>query len=220
MRILVLCDDRWHPAEVAREGLAKLAGDEAAGAEVAGSELAFDIIEDAGAFQPEKLGDYPVVMLVKSDNTTAEDHTPWASDALQEAFVGYVEGGGGLLVVHSGTASLRNLPALRALVGGAFTHHPPRCPVTVEPAEDHPITEGVEAFTAEDEHYMMVLDDADADVFLTSVSEHGSQPAGWTRRQGAGRVCVLTPGHTVEVWVHPSFQRLLCNALAWCEGGA
>jgi uncharacterized protein len=208
MRILVLCDDYWHPAEVAREGLAKLADDG----------LTFDIIEDAGAFQPERLGDYPAVMLVKSDNTTAEDKTSWGTDAVQEAFVGYVEGGGGLLVVHSGTASLRNLPALRALVGGAFTHHPPRCPVTVEPTEGHPLTAGVEAFTAEDEHYMMVLDDAD--VFLTSISEHGSQPAGWTRRQGAGRVCVLTPGHTVEVWVHPSFQTLLRNALAWCGGEA
>jgi uncharacterized protein len=210
MRILVLCDDYWHPAEVAQEGLAKLADDG----------LTFDVIEDAGAFQPERLSDYPVVMLVKSDNTTAEDKTSWANDAVQEALVAYVEGGGGLLVVHSGTASLRNLPALRALVGGAFTHHPPRCPVTVEPAEGHPLTVGVEAFTAEDEHYMMVLDDANADVFLTSVSEDGSQPAGWTRDQGAGRVCVLTPGHTVEVWVHPSFQTLLRNALAWCGGEA
>jgi uncharacterized protein len=210
MRILVLCDDYWHPAEVAREGLAKLADDG----------LAFDVIEDAGAFQPEMLADYPAVMLVKSDNTTAEDKTSWATDAVQGAFVAYVEGGGGLLVVHSGTASLRNLPALRALVGGAFTHHPPRCPVTVEPAEGHPLTADVEAFTAEDEHYMMELDAEDADVFLTSISEHGSQPAGWTRRQGAGRVCVLTPGHTVEVWVHPSFQTLLRNALAWCGGEA
>jgi hypothetical protein len=29
-------------------------------------------------------------------------------------------------------------------------------------------------------------------------------------------VCVLTPGHNVEVWQHPSFQALLVNGLDWC----
>jgi type 1 glutamine amidotransferase len=62
----------------------------------------------------------------------------------------------------------------------------------------------------------MVLDDGEADVFMTTTSEHGTQPGGWTRLEGEGRVCVLTPGHNVEVWLHPSFQALLRNALNWC----
>jgi type 1 glutamine amidotransferase len=41
------------------------------------------------------------------------------------------------------------------------------------------------------------------------------QPAGWTRAEGAGRVCVLTPGHNLEVWLHPEFQKLLLNACRW-----
>ena len=55
-----------------------------------------------------------------------------------------------------------------------------------------------------------------ADVFLTTVSEHGSQPGGWTRLEGKGRVCALTPSHNLEGWQHPSFQTLLLNALHWC----
>lgn len=34
--------------------------------------------------------------------------------------------------------------------------------------------------------------------------------------RGAGRVCVLTPGHNPEVWSCPSFQALLRNGLRWC----
>jgi type 1 glutamine amidotransferase len=66
-----------------------------------------------------------------------------------------------------------------------------------------------------DEHYFMAMNDARADVFLNSLSKHGVQPAGWTRAAGAGRVCVLTPGHNREVWQHPEFQKLLLNALRW-----
>jgi type 1 glutamine amidotransferase len=53
-------------------------------------------------------------------------------------------------------------------------------------------------------------------VFMTTSSEHGTQPAGWTRTEGEGRVCVLSPGHNAEVWLHPSFQALLRSALLWC----
>jgi type 1 glutamine amidotransferase len=54
------------------------------------------------------------------------------------------------------------------------------------------------------------------DCFLQTTSDHGSQPGGWTRSEGAGRVCVLTPGHNVEVWLNPGFQALLRNGLQWC----
>ena len=62
----------------------------------------------------------------------------------------------------------------------------------------------------------MTLDDPEADVFVTTTSEHGEQPGGWRRVEGSGRVILLTPGHNLEVWLHPSFQALLRNSLRWC----
>ena len=56
------------------------------------------------------------------------------------------------------------------------------------------------------------------DVFLTTSSEHGDQPGGWTRVEGADRVCLMTPGHILEVWLHPSYQALIRNGLRWCGG--
>ena len=210
MYILVLCDDRWHPARTPRAGLAHL--------EAAGHHLEW--VEDARDWSAEMMDAFPLVILTKSNNVLAADETPWMTPEVEQAFVGCVERGGGLLAIHSGTAGYAETPVLRALLGGVFVEHPPQCPVTVEPLAGHALTSGVEPFNLQDEHYVMALDDARAEVFLTTRSEHGEQPGGWTRSQGRGRVCVLTPGHNLPVWQHPSFQALLNNALHWCAGAA
>jgi type 1 glutamine amidotransferase len=206
MKTLVLCDDHWHPARVPRQGLEVLAG----------RGFEFDWIEDAAGFNPEKLRRYPLTILTKSNNVSATDESSWMTDEIENAFLEYVRQGNGLLALHSGTSGWQELPVLRGLLGGVFLQHPPQCPVTVEPRPGHPLTAGSQAFTLQDEHYHMALDDAAADVFLTTTSEHGSQPGGWRRTEGPGRVGVLTPGHNLEVWLHPSFQALLLNAMYWC----
>ena len=63
----------------------------------------------------------------------------------------------------------------------------------------------------------MCLDDENLDVFLTTFSEHGTQPAGWAHTRGEGRVCVMTPGHNLDVWLQPTYQQLLLNALRWLQ---
>jgi len=208
MRILVLCDDYWHPARTPRAGLAPLAE----------AGFAFDWVEHAGEWSAERMGEYPVVLLTKANNVSAADQTLWVTDEVEAAFRDYVRRGNGLLVIHSGSGGYSDTPGLRALLGGVFASHPPQCPVTVVPRAEHRLTAGSAPFTLVDEHYHMNFDDAQADVFLTTSSEHGDQPAGWTRAEGAGRVCLLTPGHNLEVWLHPSYQALIRNALRWCGG--
>ena len=208
MRTLVLCDDYYHPARTPRAGLAPLAA----------HGLAFDWVEHADGWPAESMRDYPAVILTKMNEVSAADRRPWASEATGAAFLEYVRQGHGLLVIHSGSAGYEQVPTLRRLIGGAFNRHPPQCPVTLEPRAGHQLAAGAEPFTLVDEHYFMDLDDDQADVFLTTVSEHGSQPGGWTRGEGAGRVCVLTPGHNVEIWLDPSYQAIVENALRWVAG--
>jgi type 1 glutamine amidotransferase len=205
MKILILCDDKYHPAQTVRAGLAYL--------EDAGYEMVW--IEDARNFAPEDLDTYPVTVLSKSNNISSQDESAWMTDAVQDAFVTYVQGGNGLLAIHSGTAGYEATPRLRSLLGGVFLRHPAQCPVTVQPIDGHPLTMGSSSFTLQDEHYFMALDDDQADVFLTTVSDHGQQPGGWRRTVDQGRVCVLTPGHNLPVWEHPSYQALIVNALNW-----
>lgn len=210
MKALVLCDDYYHPAQVARSGLAPL---EAQG-------WSFDWVEHAGGWSAARMDGYPVVILAKMNHVAATDTRPWLDDERQWAFPRYVRRGNALLVVHSGLAEYDQLPAMRGLLGGVFVQHPPQCAVTVAARAGHQLGAGCATFTVVDEHYVVELDDPQADIFLTTMSEHGAQPGGWARAEGAGRVCAITPGHNLEVWLHPSYQALLQRALSWCLGAA
>lgn len=206
MKALVFCGDYWHPARIAREGLEKLRG----------PEFAFDWIEDAREWSLDGMMAHSLVILTKSNNISSTDQSGWMTDSVQAAFAKYVRNGNGLLAIHSGTAEYKQKPVLRSLLGGVFTRHPEQCPVTVNPQAGHPLCAEASPFTLKDEHYFMALDDAQADVFVTTTSVHGEQPAAWRRIEGEGRVAVLTPGHNLEVWLHPSFQALMSNCLRWC----
>jgi type 1 glutamine amidotransferase len=211
MRVLVFSDDLYHPAATARAGLAPLA---------AGGEFVFDWIENAAGWDPRQLRDYPVVLLSKSNVCSAADRTPWLAGPAEHALSHYVRAGGGLVAVHSGIASYKDWPAMRAVLGGVFINHPPPCAIIAVPTRSHPLTAGAERpFAIHDEHYHVALEDPTADIFLHTCSEHGVQPAGWTRREKRGRVAVLTPGHFPEVWLTSGFQQLLVNLLGWtCPG--
>ena len=207
MKALVICGDSWHPAQVARDGLSALRG----------TDITFDWMEDARHWSADRMMAYPLVILTKSNNISSGDQTGWMTDTVQAAFADYVHKGNALFAIHSGTAEYEQKPLLRSLLGGVFTHHPEPCPVTVNPHAGHPLCAGAAPFAQIDEHYFMALDDKSADVFVTTTSEHGEQPGAWRRvpSGGKGRVAVLTPGHNLEVWLHPSFQTLLLNCLRW-----
>jgi len=226
MRVLLICDDYWHPGQVPIDGVAPLAK----------LGFQFDTITNANDFSPEKLAQYQTVILCKCDEVSREDRQPWKTEAVQKAFVDYVESGGGLVVVHSGTVGGKNTVALDKLIGCRFIGHPNNCSVTVQPVKPHPVTEGVGMFCETDEHYRIEIIAPDADVLLASYSppqgeesKYQEDPyfntpaavcaAGFVRAQGKGRVCVLTPGHLPPVWLNAQFQKLLANSLRWTSRG-
>jgi len=206
MKTLVLCDDYWHPARTPRAGLGALKD----------HTFTFDYIEDAREWSAERMAEYSLVILTKSNNVSSSDKSGWMAEDVESAFAEYVRKGNGLLAIHSGTADYQEKTILRSLLGGVFTHHPEQCEVTMELQNDHLLTTVVAPFRVKDEHYFMKMYKPDVDIFMTSLSEHGEQPAGWRRMEGAGRVAVLTPGHNLEVWLHPSYQTLLLNTMRWC----
>lgn len=212
--ILVLCDDLWHPAEVIEKGLAAIAQDK----------YRFDVVKTAkDILTPERLGGYPAVICCKSDCVNLGNSAPWFEEGVTEVmapeFEAYIRQGHGFLAVHSGLAYGKDgYKAYKDMVGMQFNGHPPRCAVKVHVTHpEHPVAQGVRDFDIRDEHYRIELTCDDAEVFVESASEKGGvQPAGYTRFMGEGRLCALTPGHTLDVWLAPDFQRLLLNGLAWC----
>jgi len=225
MRVLLICGDYWHPAHVPIDGVAPLRG----------QGFDFDIITDAKDFLPQQLSYYTAVLLSKCDQVSQLDETSWKTDTVQRAFVEYVENGGGLLAVHTGTVAGKHTERLDNLLGCRFVYHPNSGPVTVQPVKSHPVTRDVGLFCETDEHYRLELLTDDVDILAASYSPpqgdpckyeedpyHNTQawicPSGYVRTQGNGRICVLTPGHFPPVWLNAHFQRMLKNALCWCGG--
>jgi type 1 glutamine amidotransferase len=225
MRVLLICDDYYHPGQVPIDGVAPL--------KEHGFE--FGVITNAKDFKPEMFADYPVVLLSKCDEVSAQDKTSWKTDAVQQAFIEYVESGGGLLAVHTATVAGKNTDKLDNLIGCRFAGHPRETPVTVQPVKPHPITDGVGMFCEMDEHYRLEMLAADANILAASyspaqgdVSKYETEsynnapeciaPSAYVRTQGKGRICVLTPGHFIAVWHNTHFQQILKNALNWCAG--
>ncbi len=206
MNVFVLCDSRWHPGQVVRDGTAAIAD--------RGFRFEYSDGTPPGAL--DALSACPVAILSKSNTRTESDHEQWIEEGKAAALSAYVEGGGGLVVVHSGTAGYRESTTMRGLLGGLFLRHPEQCTVAFEVTASHPVTEGVGAFEVLDEHYWIDALDPSAEVLAKTSAGGVDQPGCWVARRGEGRVCVITPGHNLEVWLDPDFRHLLRNALLWC----
>lgn len=215
IKILVIAGDYWHPMEVIKRGIERMKLDP--------QKYEFDFVEDAkDIVTKELLEEQNLVIFAKSNVISEWNNTPMFKEGNAALTVAdyrtYVENGGGLLSVHAGnTGALTEVPEWCEFVGSCFITHPARCDVRVYPMYDHSVTEGVEDFTEVDEQYELGNVCEDANIFLKSFSaEGGVQVAGYTREIGKGKLCVLTPGHTMNVWGNTSFVKLFVNAMEWC----
>lgn len=213
MKVLVLCDDKWHPAEVVEKGMGYLDQEK----------YQFDFVKAAkDILTPELIREYPVVINAKGNAVTGANDAPWFEKTVTEVgpeeFRQYVEEGGGFISLHAGnTFNCTDCKEYTDFVGNSFVTHPLRCSVTVRVSAEHPVTKGVNTFTERDEHYELDHFAGDMLPLLETVSEPGgTQIAGYVREIGKGRLCVLTPGHTLAVWQNENFRRLLMNSIDWC----
>ena len=220
-RVLVLCDDIWHPAEVIRKGLEPL--------EAANPEVVFDFVETAkDILTTEMMGDYPVIFCCKGNTINAANTAPWFEPGVTEVgpgeFKEYVEKGGIYVALHAGSdvnpewvpEGFREEAArYNELVGCRFVDHPPRCLMKVHVTNpSHPLLEGVRDFAERDEQYHLDILTSKADFFLESTTEAGGTvPCGFMFPRGKGQVIVLTPGHTLSMLKNQEYQKILQNIL-------
>lgn len=165
--------------------------------------------------------------------------------ASHEAVMGLraaVAAGTGLTGWHGGIAdSFRESSDYLHLVGGQFATHPSKHPdelrgdqtdnylthtIDVVPeAADHPIVAGLEPFELTTEQYW-VLTDSLCDVLATTTHPAPEWhpwhrpvtcPAVWTRQWGAGRIAVVTPGHSLDVLQHPTVRTLIERSMSWAS---
>ncbi|MCL1857984.1 MAG: ThuA domain-containing protein [Oscillospiraceae bacterium] len=210
MKILVICDDIYHHVEVVREGLAFLfLQDEC--------DLTYAVDMTEYSFEDKPLSGYNVVIIAKDDVVSKSKHENWFTEDIEKQFENYANSGGGLIFLHAGSVLCKKSKILRDIAGCEFVNHPEQCIVDFKIISDHEITSGAKDFSEKDEHYFIDFKAIDADVFLESSSENGTQPAGYARvHNGKGRVCVLTPGHNLNVFENLQYQKIIRNAVYWC----
>ena len=142
-------------------------------------------------------------------------HHEGLDGAALAAFEGFVAGGGGVLALHSATASFKEEGRYTELLGGRFAGHGPVERFEVQPAAPAEAVFGdIGPFTVKDELYLHDLQ-PDLDVHFTAQYGGKPQPLVWTRQSGEGRVCCFGPGHRTETMKQPQVQQLLREALAW-----
>lgn len=140
--------------------------------------------------------------------------SPTALDCLE----GFVTNGGGLLALHSASASFKQEARFHRLLGGRFVKHGPIETFEVQPllpAGD--VFAGIRAFSVRDELYLHEYDPENLIHFSTPVDGR-QEPVVWTRTSDRGRVCYSALGHTMNSVRCPQAQQILKRGLVWVCG--
>jgi type 1 glutamine amidotransferase len=154
-----------------------------------------------------RLDSFPAIVLYVHHRTLS----PSALEHLER----FLQAGGGLLALHSASASFKEEPRYHDILGGRFVGHGPVEAFVVQPAvaQDEVFGE-VPEFSVRDELYRHEYNAANRIHFYTPVDGE-REPMVWTRRRGQGRVCYCALGHTASVMRHPRVHQILQRGLAW-----
>ncbi len=130
----------------------------------------------------------------------------------------FVTRGGGLLGIHSATASFMHAAHYFEIIGGQFVGHEaiePFCSSPV-PGADNPF-DGLPELTVKDELYIHDLQPG-IEPRYQAMHEGKPVPIVWTCRYGAGKVCYAVPGHSVATMQNATYQEILKRGLTWVSG--
>ena len=147
------------------------------------------------------------------------NHTRIAPEQ-EKALLDFVAGGKGFLPLHAASFCFQNSPAYIALVGAQFQTHKTGEFIAEIVKPEHSILAGIQPFQVWDETYVHTKHNPDRTVLMERVDETGREPWTWIRTHGKGRVFYTAYGHDERVWGHPSFHRMIRNAIVWAAPAA
>jgi len=205
-KILFLAHDYWHALDIVKPMIPLLENDE---------------LEIQLTDHPQVFFDYTPDLLISCKDPIENDQIPtpvWWDETFSDLFLHRVREGMGAILFHAAVTDLpEDHPILKEAIRGTFVSHPKRCPVTLEPISVHPVLNGVTSFTLpdNDEQYIMNMN-TDTQIIAETISEHGRQPGIWAHTLDHGRICCLTPGHTVNNLTCEPFIQIMKNAIEWC----
>ncbi|MCK4872924.1 MAG: PmoA family protein [Phycisphaerales bacterium] len=191
-----------------------------------------DVLQQTHTMTAAMLAGYDVIV---SDFNTfigryKDPRDPGWTDATKRAYIEFVRRGGGHVVVHAGSSSFYDWPEYQELVITSFrvgqtdhgSYH--AFPVRLD-VPDHPITQGMSAFSTIDELWHEAPVPADATILASAFSSRASrgsghyEPIAMVKPFGKGRSFTLLLGHDTRSMENKAFQTLLARGTEWAATG-
>jgi type 1 glutamine amidotransferase len=177
-----------------------------------------DTTRDAAAFTIDNLKKYKVVVFL---NTTGDV----LDNGQQEAFIKYIQSGGGFVGVHAATDTEYDWPWYNKLIGAYFLSHPAQQQEAVIDVVDksNPATAMLpEKWKRTDEWYNFKNISTDLHVlaYLDETSYKGGEngpkhPFIWYHEFDGGRAFYTGVGHREDNYDEPLVQQHLLGAIKW-----
>jgi len=142
-------------------------------------------------------------------------HRQRISDEALHALDAFISRGGGLLAIHSASASFKQTPHYYEILGGRFSTHGKIAPYIVHSREGgSPLAGSLGSFPIRDELY---IHDYQKDVTVHFYTERDGErePVVWTRKHHQGSVCYIAPGHCAATMKHSAIQTIITGGLQW-----
>jgi scyllo-inositol 2-dehydrogenase (NADP+) len=138
----------------------------------------------------------------------------------EQALVGWVRGGGGLVAAHGTLAAWSENRLIRELAGVAPAELTGRAELVVRPVGPHPVTDRLdeEFFLVDQLHLAGDGIPPEATSLLTVPWRYTDQVAAFTRPAGEGRLVYVGLGGSAEAYASQSFLQFLFHSLRFAAG--
>ncbi|MEZ0483725.1 PVC-type heme-binding CxxCH protein [Fibrella aquatica] len=141
------------------------------------------------------------------------------SPSQEQAMKTFVEGGKGLIPLHSASGCFKNSVWYINTIGGQFKSHKTGSIAEIIVNKNHPVMQGLAPFTTSwDETYVHQNLNPDMTVLTARQEGDRQEPYTWVRTQGKGRVFYTAYGHNDSTWTNPDFRALVNNGVLWALG--
>ncbi|MCF2516543.1 PVC-type heme-binding CxxCH protein [Dyadobacter sp. CY351] len=140
------------------------------------------------------------------------------SPSQESAMKAFVEGGKGLIPLHSASGCFKNSSWYIKTIGGQFASHKVGSFKNTILKPDHPVMQGITDFETWDETYVHKNLNPDKTVLGERVEGNVHEPYTWVRNEGKGRVFYTAYGHEDSTWTNRGFLDLVRNGVMWAVG--
>jgi uncharacterized protein len=175
----------------------------------------------ASAYERDDLYHYDAVVLY--------DMPKEISETQKKRFMGLLEKGIGLVVLHHALVSYQHWPDYERIIGGRYPEEDGKGGVVTDKvgyehdvkyrvnvvAKDHPVTNGVSDFEIQDEIYWGFRTGRDVKPLLTTEHPKSGKPLAWERGEGKSRIIYLQLGHGPEAFANPNYRKLVAQSIQY-----